>query len=321
MCDLKDLLRVLADLAEGEAAEVLNAINAAARQVIDYLFDHPDLRISLSEAKRLVDRNACQLTPSQFHKFVTKHPEFNAEHFCIHKNQVFLTQKGLLLWITQQTTASAGFLKSALVNKLIMGAPVLVSAPSAAAADPVLSTPRKAPKAASTPTSLVTPNKLTYTPIKHLKAATDAISSEPHMKHPLQELSEAKAQETGVYVIGWKENPEEVKIGITTNLKKRMKAFQTAHSRLLEVKYFFPVSNPRKVEKGAHKKGKTIGSHKRGEWFCLTPTRAAKLVKASIKECGGVKKATANKKRRAESFKFDPTKKKRRTYECRRSEN
>jgi hypothetical protein len=101
-----------------------------------------------------------------------------------------------------------------------------------------------------------------------------------------------------VYIIGRKGCLREVKIGITTDLDRRRKTFQTAHSRTVEVKRFFAVGDPRKVEAAAHKRGKARGSHLRGEWFRLTPQEATKLVEDSIKQCKGVRKGPTKKKRR-----------------------
>lgn len=80
-----------------------------------------------------------------------------------------------------------------------------------------------------------------------------------------------------IYVIGSTEKP--YKIGITGNLKQRLKNIQTGHPKKLKIHYKeeIPDSQVRLLEQNIHRVIKRYQSH--GEWFDIDLEQAIAEVK------------------------------------------
>jgi hypothetical protein len=68
-----------------------------------------------------------------------------------------------------------------------------------------------------------------------------------------------------LYVVKPKFKDGPFKIGIASDLKKRLEALQTSHYEDLEVLMVIEMSNPRELEKALHKRFREYRI--RGEWF------------------------------------------------------
>lgn len=80
-----------------------------------------------------------------------------------------------------------------------------------------------------------------------------------------------------IYIFQKKDNPFEIKIGVTDNIERRLKNLQTGNSKEIVVFYYEEREDAYKIEKKLHRFFEEYRLEK-GEWFFIDPITVRKKI-------------------------------------------